>query len=133
MRGLPVDTTRANLEAIVNRLQKEGAEVIIAGMEMPPNYGPAYTGSFRRIFPEVAAKYRAGLIPFFLEGVGGHPELNQGDGIHPTEEGYRIVVENIWRIVEPRLKSLQQDRCGRRPFDAWDRSGLDPNSASASG
>jgi acyl-CoA thioesterase-1 len=109
LRGLPVDTTRANLETIVNRLQKAAAEVIIAGMEMPPNYGPAYTGSFRRIFPEVAAKYHAALIPFFLEGVGGHSELNQGDGIHPTEEGYGIVVENTWRVVEPLLKKLQQD------------------------
>lgn len=107
LRGVPVDTTRTNLETIISGLQKAGAVVIIAGMEMPPNYGPAYTGAFRRIYPEVAAKNNAPLIPFFLEGVAGHPELNQGDGIHPTEQGYSIVVENIWGVVEPLLKRLQ--------------------------
>jgi acyl-CoA thioesterase I len=107
LRGLPVEATRANLETIVGGLQKEGVEVIVAGMEMPPNYGPVYTSSFRKIFPEVAAKYRAVLMPFFLEGVGGHPELNQADGLHPTEDGYSMVVDNIWRVVEPLLKKLQ--------------------------
>jgi acyl-CoA thioesterase-1 len=105
LRGLPVETTRANLEAIVAALNKAGAEVIIAGMEMPPNYGPAYTSDFRKIFTEIAVKYKAPFIPFFLEGVGGHPELNQQDGIHPTEEGYDMVVDNIWRVLEPLLKS----------------------------
>ncbi len=104
LRGLPVDATRANLETIVKRLKETGSEVIIAGMEMPPNYGPAYTGAFRKIFPEVAARNEAPLVPFLLEGVGGHPELNQGDGIHPTEKGYDIVVENIWRVLEPLLQ-----------------------------
>lgn len=109
LRGLPVDATRANLETIISRLQEAESEVIIAGMEMPPNYGPVYTEAFRRIFPEVAMKYHAVLIPFFLEGVAGHPNLNQGDGIHPTEEGYSIVAEKIWRVVEPLLKRLQRD------------------------
>lgn len=108
LRGLPVAATRVNLESIIGGLQQAGAVAIVAGMEMPPNYGPLYTDAFRRIFPETATKYDVPLIPFFLEGVGGHPELNQADGIHPTGEGYRTVTENIWRIIEPVLKQLQR-------------------------
>ncbi len=103
LRGLPVETTRANLAAIVSRFQSMGAKVILAGMEMPPNYGPQYTSSFRSIFASVAKEYHASLIPFFLKGVGGHPNLNQDDGIHPTAEGYDIVVENVWKVLRPML------------------------------
>ena len=104
LRGLPVESTRRNLAAIVSRFQSMGAEVILAGMEMPPNYGPLYTDSFREIFQSVAKEYNTGLIPFFLEGVGGHAHLNQDDGIHPNAEGYDIVVENVWKVLEPLLK-----------------------------
>jgi len=104
LRGLPAEATRQNLAAIVSRLQSAGAKVVIAGMQIPPNYGPQYTIGFRKIFPEVAKKFNASLIPFFLDGVGGRPELNQEDGIHPTAEGYDIVVENVWKVLEPLLR-----------------------------
>jgi acyl-CoA thioesterase-1 len=113
LRGLPVENTRRNLAAIVWRFQSMGAEVIVAGMEMPPNYGPQYTDSFRKIFQSVAKEYNAFLIPFFLEGVGGHSHLNQEDGIHPTAEGYDIVVENVWKVLEPLLQK-QQSQVSRR-------------------
>jgi acyl-CoA thioesterase I len=103
LRGLPVETTRRNLDSIVKGFQSAGAKVILAGMEVPPNYGPLYTSSFRKIFPAVAKEHDVSLIPFFLENVGGHPNLNQDDGIHPTAEGYTIVVENVWNILEPML------------------------------
>jgi acyl-CoA thioesterase I len=103
LRGLPAETTRQNLAAIVVRLQSAGAKAILAGMEIPPNYGPQYTSVFRNIFPKVAKEYRVPLIPFFLEGVGGRPELNQDDGIHPTAEGYSIIVENVWKVLQPLL------------------------------
>jgi acyl-CoA thioesterase-1 len=103
LRGLPVEVTHRNLVAIVSRLQSAGAKVLLAGMRMPPNYGPEYTASFRKIFADVAEQCKASLIPFFLEGVGGHPELNQADGIHPTAEGYDVVVENVWKVLEPLL------------------------------
>jgi acyl-CoA thioesterase-1 len=115
LRGLPVGATRANLEIIISRLQEAEVEVVLTGMEMPPNYGPVYTGTFRRIFPEIAMKYHAVLMPFFLEGVAGNPDLNQGDGIHPTEEGYSIVAENIWRVVAPLLKRLQRNSATPHP------------------
>jgi len=104
LRGLPVENTQSNLEAIVGRFQSMGAEVILAGMEMPPNYGPAYTDSFRKIFQSISREYNVALIPFFLNGVGGHPHLNQDDGIHPTAEGYDIIVENVWEVLEPLLE-----------------------------
>jgi acyl-CoA thioesterase-1 len=103
LRGLPIETTRRNIAAVVSRCQSAGAKVILAGMEMPPNYGPQYTGAFRNVFRNVASEYHAALVPFFLEGVGGHPELNQDDGIHPTAEGYDIVVENVWKVLKPLL------------------------------
>ena len=103
LRGLPVENIRRNLEAIVSRFQSMGAQVILAGMEVPPNYGPLYADSFRKVFRSVAGEYHAALIPFFLEGVGGHARLNQDDGIHPTAEGYDIVVENVWKVLEPLL------------------------------
>jgi len=104
LRGLPAETTRQNLSAIVSRLRSDGAKVVVAGMEIPTNYGAQYTNSFRNIFPTLAKEYHAPLIPFFLDGVGGRPGLNQEDGIHPTAEGYDIVVENVWRVLRPLLK-----------------------------
>jgi len=103
LRGIPVEATRRNFSAIVSRLQSAGAKVVVAGMEIPPNYGPQYTSSFRNIFPALAKEYNAPLIPFFLKGVGGRSELNQEDGIHPTAEGYDIVAENVWRVLRPLL------------------------------
>ena len=103
LRGFPVETTRRNLAAIVSGFQSMGAKVLVAGMEMPPNYGPQYTSSFRNVFSSVAREFHAALIPFFLEGVGGHPDLNQDDGIHPTAAGYDIVVENVWKVLRPML------------------------------
>jgi len=103
LRGLPIETTRRNLAAIIAHLQSAGAKVVLAGMEIPPNYGPQYTSSFRKIFVDLAKQYRVTLIPFFLDGVGGRAELNQDDGIHPTAEGYGVVVENVWKALRPLL------------------------------
>ena len=78
-------------------------KVILAGMQIPPNMGEDYTSKFRTIFPEVAQEKNASLIPFLLENVGGIPELNLPDGIHPTEEGHKIVAENVWKVLGPLL------------------------------
>jgi acyl-CoA thioesterase-1 len=103
LRGLPAEVTRQNLAAIVRRFQSAGAKVVLAGMQVPPNYGPIYTNAFRTIFKDIAKQYRISLIPFFLDGVGGNPELNQEDGIHPTAEGYEIVTKNVWKVLQPLL------------------------------
>jgi acyl-CoA thioesterase I len=103
LRGMPVSTTRQNLEAIIKRFQSAGSKVILAGMRVPPNYGLQYTNAFSQLFRDVAGKSDVALIPFFLEGVGGNPALNQDDGIHPTAEGYKIVVERVWKTLKPLL------------------------------
>jgi acyl-CoA thioesterase I len=103
LRGLPAEVTRRNLSTIVQRLQAAGAKVVLAGMQVPPNYGPVYTSDFRNIFKDIAKEYRIPLIPFFLDGVGGNPALNQDDGIHPTASGYEVVVENVWKDLKPLL------------------------------
>ena len=104
LRGQDLAGVRANLDAMVARFQKAGARVLVAGMEVPPNYGARYAADFRRLYAEVARKRGAAFMPFLLDGVAGNPRLNQPDGIHPTAEGYRIVVEHLWPHLEPMLR-----------------------------
>jgi acyl-CoA thioesterase-1 len=104
LRGLSLDQTEKNLGAMIELLQKEKVLVVLAGMKLPPNYGKEYTSAFENIFPRLAARYSLTLIPFFLEGVAAQSNLNQADGIHPTAQGYQIVVENLWSRLEPLLK-----------------------------
>jgi acyl-CoA thioesterase-1 len=105
LRGIPAATTKTNLQSIIDRVKEKypDAKIIVAGMQMPPNMGEAYTTAFRNLFPELAEKNQATLIPFLLEGVGGKPELNQPDHIHPTAEGHKIVAENVWKVLMPTL------------------------------
>ncbi len=101
LRGIPLEETRKNLQAMVDMIQEKlpQATIVLAGMQIPPNMGPEYTSGFRDIFPELAEKEDLALIPFLLEGVAGIPELNQGDGIHPTQKGQQLVAENVWEIL----------------------------------
>ena len=111
LRGIPLHTTRANLQAIIDRIRKKypQAQIVVAGMQIPPNLGPEYTAQFRAIFPHLAEKNSIALIPFLLEGVGGVAELNLSDAIHPTLEGHKVVAENVWKVLKPVLeKSLQK-------------------------
>lgn len=104
LRGLPLAQIRRNLDQIIEKSQARGARVLLAGMRIPPNYGADYADGFAAIFKDLADKRKTALIPFLLEGVGGKPELNQPDGIHPTGEGYRIVTETVWKSLQPLLK-----------------------------
>ena len=103
LRGIPLKSSRENLQAIIDtvRLKNPATQIVIAGMQIPPNLGKAYTTEFRSIFKELATKNKAVLIPFLLENVGGIPKLNQPDGIHPNVRGHRIVTENVWRVIGP--------------------------------
>ena len=105
LRGLPVDATRATIGQVLSRIRKErpDATVLIAQMEAPPNLGQEYTSTFRSMFPDLAREHGATLIPFLLEGVAGEARLNQNDGIHPNNEGERIVTDNVWRVLQPLL------------------------------
>lgn len=106
LRGQPVDATRENLSAIFQRVRSKypEAHLILAGMQVPPNLGPDYSKAFRDTFNVVAEKNDAHLIPFILEGVGGIPELNLPDGIHPTMEGHAIIAELVWEHLKPFLE-----------------------------
>ena len=103
LRGIPVDSTRQNLQQMVTALENGGAKVVLAGMTLPPNYGPDYIRPFERVFTGLAQRYNLPLIPFLLAGVGGHSDLMQQDGLHPTADGNRIVAQNVMKIVEPLL------------------------------
>lgn len=100
LRGLPVDALRANLRQIIQRCRDRGARVILAGMQMPPNYGPDYTRAFAAVYGEVAQLEKTPLMPFLLADVGGVAELNQGDGIHPNAEGHQRMAENVLRFLD---------------------------------
>jgi len=104
LRGLNPEQTQANLEHIIQQLQQARVTVVLAGMKLPPNYGVEYTRAFESIYPALARRYHLELIPFFLDGVAGSTKLNQADGIHPTAEGYRVIVGKILETVRPLLK-----------------------------
>jgi acyl-CoA thioesterase-1 len=108
LRGLPVEDTRANLEEMIVAFQKAGATVIMAGMTLPRNYGVDYVRNFEDVFIDLAREYKLPLIPFFLEGVAGDPQLTLPDFLHPNEAGYRVVAEIVLRTLEPILKQLDK-------------------------
>ena len=102
LRGVPLDETKKNLQAIIDKVKSKNknVKIVVAGMMVPPNMGNEYSTTFKKIFPELAKKNNATLIPFLLEGVAGIEKLNQADGIHPTLEGHKIVAVNVEKVVE---------------------------------
>ena len=104
LRGLSLHETKANLERIIQQLQEASVTVVLAGMKLPPNYGQDYTAGFEALYQTVATQYHMTRIPFFLDGVAGSSSLNQADGIHPTGEGYRLIVEKVFPTLEPLLE-----------------------------
>jgi len=103
LRGVPLQETKENLQAIIDVVlaKNPATKIVITGMQLPPNMGIDYTTEFKTIFPELAKKNQLELIPFLLENVGGIPSLNQGDGIHPTAEGHQILAKNVWDVLKP--------------------------------
>jgi acyl-CoA thioesterase I len=102
LRGIQLSETKSNLLAIIDKVRTKypDTKIILAGMQIPPNMGKEYTDEFRAIYPAVAMEKNVTLIPFLLEGVAGNPELNLPDGIHPTEDGHKIVFRTIWPFIE---------------------------------
>jgi acyl-CoA thioesterase-1 len=105
LRGIDPETSRSNLESMIRRIRERypAIKIVLSGMQMPTNMGPAYTSQFAAMYPALAQRTAVTLIPFLLEGVGGVPELNLPDGIHPTAEGHKIVAETVWRALKPLL------------------------------
>ena len=104
LRGLPVTEMQRNLSAMIETSQKIKAKVMLIGIQIPPNYGPRYTREFTESFPMLAKRYRLPLSPFLLDGVAGKPELTQDDGLHPTAEAQKRLLDNVWNVLKPMLK-----------------------------
>jgi acyl-CoA thioesterase I len=112
LRGLPPDSLRANIQAILDRAQRlhPRPRIVLVGMRVPPNYGRAYSQQFESVYPQLAKANGVVLVPFLLEGVGGVRALNQADGVHPTAEGQRKMAETVWRVLEPVLRQGERRR-----------------------
>ncbi|SKB48291.1 arylesterase [Dyadobacter psychrophilus] len=105
LRGIPVSETKKNLQAILDKVHAKypDAKLVLAGMQIPPNMGQKYASEFKAVYAEIAKANNLTLIPFLLEGVGGESKLNLPDGIHPTEEGHKILAENVWVRIKDLL------------------------------
>lgn len=106
LRGVPVDATRKNLDEMIRKLKAASIPVVLAGITLPPNYGPDYVRPFTAIFPDLAKKYRLRYIPFLLQHVYSDPNLMQPDGIHPNQAGNEIVAKDIFDLIQPMLNKV---------------------------
>lgn len=104
LRGIDPAATRRNLAQVLELARAEEIPVVLAGMRLPPNYGPEHVKAFEALYPSLAEEYTVPLIPFLLEGVAARPELNLADGIHPNVRGYLLVVDNILPVLRPLLE-----------------------------
>jgi acyl-CoA thioesterase I len=104
LRGLPLEQMRGNLEAMIRLAKDRGTRVLVVGMQMPPNYGPAYTAGFSTTFSQLAKSHQVSLVPFFMEGIALKAELLQDDELHPNEAGQPLLLDNVWPFLEPLLK-----------------------------
>jgi len=109
--GMPVDEIRSNLQAIIDQVKARNPQVrvLIVGMQLPDPSADDYVFTFGKIFSDLAAKNKAALVPYLLEGVAGDPSLNLPDGIHPNAAGHRILAENVWRVLEPLAREVSAD------------------------
>ncbi len=109
LRGLPVDVTRTNMARMIEMSRAIGAEVLLAGIRIPPNYGEQYVSSFEGIYPHLASQYDTALVPFFMEGVALEPGMMQADGIHPSVEAQPLLLDNVWPELKPLLDSINAE------------------------
>ena len=103
LRGLDLKQSQENLEEIIKYAQDSNAKVLLAGMLIPPNYGPEYSENFRKMYEQLKDKYKLKSMPFLLEGVAGNKELNQRDGIHPNEQGHKIIAKNVFEFMKEEI------------------------------
>ena len=105
LRGSSIDSTRANLESIIDASRRAGAHVLLVGMRLPPNYGASYAEKFQQLYVDLAKKKKVPLVPFFFEGFGDDPKYFQPDGIHPTAQAQPVMLDTVWKGLKPLLKS----------------------------
>ena len=104
LRGLPIEQVRTNLDSMIRQSRAAGARVLLTGMRVPPNYGPAYTEKFHALYTDLARRYRLSLVPFLMEDVALDKTLLQADGLHPNERGQPVLLDEIWPLLQPLLK-----------------------------
>ena len=104
LRGLSLDATQSNLDALIRRAQQSGAQVLLIGMRLPPNYGPAYTEKFQHLFENVATKYHVRRVPFLLAPIASKRVYFQADGLHPTAEAQPLLLDTVWIALKPMLR-----------------------------
>jgi|TARA_S200000501_G_scaffold374502_1_gene424226 acyl-CoA thioesterase-1 len=104
LRGLPLATLQSNLEEMVSLSQRAGAKVLLAGIQIPPNYGPRYTEPFYALFGDIAESEQLPFVPFLIDGIPQQPELMQNDGIHPRAEAQHMILDNVWPVLAPMLQ-----------------------------
>jgi acyl-CoA thioesterase-1 len=103
LRGLDLKQSQKNLEKIIQYAQKSNAKILLAGMLIPPNYGPEYSEDFKRMYHQIKVKYKLKSLPFLLDGVAGEKAFNQRDGIHPNEEGHKIIAKKVFEFIKEEL------------------------------
>ena len=103
LRGLPLATASANLGAMIDAIKASKAQVLLVGVELPPNYGPAYTSAFRKMYADLARQHHVALVPFLMEGVALDPRLMQADGLHPNAAGQPRLLDTVWKALQPLL------------------------------
>jgi len=108
LRGLPLINIKQNLQSMVELAQTNGVTVMLAGIQIPPNYGPRYTIPFFEMYQVIAKENDLALLPFLIEGIPQQPELMQGDGIHPIAEAQEMILDNVWSVLKPLLKTPEQ-------------------------
>ena len=108
LRGLPLATTRTGLEAMIALALHQQRSVLLLGMRMPPNYGERYTQGYAAIYAELAHRHRVALVPFLLAGVADRPALMQADNLHPNEHGQPVLLDNVWPVLRPLLRTRLQ-------------------------
>jgi len=104
LRALPLETSRRNLERIIETSQTSGARVLLLGMKIPPNYGPRYSQGFEQLFRDLARRYRLPFEPFFLEKIALAPGMMQADGLHPTAQAQPVMLDTVWPVLKPLLR-----------------------------
>lgn len=105
LRGIDLSSTKENLQQIIDKVEAKNpdAQIILAGMQVPPNLGQEYTQQFQTIYPELARENDLSLIPLIMDKLGGNEELIQSDGLHPTPEGHKVIAETVWEVLKPLL------------------------------
>lgn len=104
LRGLPVPAMTSNLQAMINAARESGAKILLVGMRMPPNYGPAYTTGFEKAFQDLARTNKVRLVPFLMAGFADQPTYFQADGIHPTAQAQPLILDTVWHELKPLLR-----------------------------